>query len=90
LRGIFASHVMTSNYSFLKNADTSFIAKMSIYEFDAIIQFMGNIPDFASFPVGFLFAVALILFTVGLSSLVMIPIFATSISLLFYFDYKLM
>ena len=90
LRGIFFSHIITSNYSFLRNVDTSFIAKMSIYEFDAIILFIGNIPKMTSFPIPFLLTVALIVLQVGLVSLVMVPIFAITGILLAILDHRLL
>ena len=90
LRGIFYSHIMTANYSFLKTVDTSFIAKMSIYEFDAIIKFMGNIPNFASFPFTFILSVSLIVNQVGSSSLVMLIVFLLASMFLAYLDHKML
>lgn len=76
LRGIFASHILTSNYTFLKSADSSFIAKISVYDFDAITSFLGNIPNFAAFPVAFFISLPLIVFKViGFNSLIMVPVF---------------
>lgn len=90
LRGIFYSHIMTANYSFLKNADTSFIAKMSIYEFDAIIKFMGNIPKIASFPITFSLVLTLIILQVGSSSLVLLVVFVLASLFLAYLDHKML
>lgn len=81
---------MTANYKFLKNVDTRFIAKMSIYEFDAIIKFMGNIPNFASFPFAFLLTLALIVNQVGSSSLILLPVFAITSIILAWLDHKML
>lgn len=90
LRGIFYSHIMTANFSFLKNADTSFIAKMSIYEFDAIIKFMGNIPNIASFPVTFSLVLTLIILRVGSSSMFLLVVFVVAALFLAYLDHKML
>jgi len=90
LRGVFFSHIMTANYSFLRNIDTSFIAKMTIYEFEAIIQFIGNIYNFVSFPFTFILAVVLIVSQVGESSLSILVIFTLVSLLLGYLEHKIM
>lgn len=66
---------MTANYTFLRNVDASFIAKMSIYEFDAIVRFIANIPNMASFPLPFILSVVLIVLQVGTVSLITVPLF---------------
>lgn len=90
LRGIFFSHLVTSNYSFLQNVNGSFIAKMTIFEFDAIESFIGNIPNFASFPFTFVLAVTLIVLEVGTSSLVMLIAFLAASGVLLYLDRRML
>lgn len=75
LRGIFYSHILTSNYSFLKNVDASFISKMSVSEFDSIIKFMSNVPRMIAFPFPFMLTVLLIVLQVGKVSLVVLVTF---------------
>lgn len=81
---------MTANYKFLKNVDTRFIAKMSIYEFDAITKFMGNIPNFASFPFAFGLTLILIVYQVGSSSLILLPVFLITSMILAWLDHKML
>lgn len=82
LRGIFFSHLITANYSFLKNVDVSFIAKMSIYEFDAIINFVGSVPEFLSFPITFTITMVLIILQVGKVTVSMAGLFMVAIIIL--------
>jgi len=65
LRGIFYSHVITANYSFLKHGDTKFIARMSMYEFDAIVDFIGDIPNLLAFPFTLIMVIFLIVSKLG-------------------------
>jgi ABC-type bacteriocin/lantibiotic exporter with double-glycine peptidase domain len=63
---------------------------MSIYEFDAIIKFMGNIPNFASFPFAFGLTLILIVNQVGSSSLVLLPVFLVTSIILALLDHKML
>lgn len=50
LRGIVLSHIISSNYNFLKIADSSFVSKIADNELREVRVFIQNIPIFLGFP----------------------------------------
>ena len=90
LRGIFFSHIMTSNYSFLRNVDPGFIAKMVLFEFESITNFIGSVPSFVSFPFTFSVIVALIVWQVGFWSLwIMVGVFFFNLIILIFINHRM-
>lgn len=75
LRAMFYDKIEKSNISFLANADTTVISKITMFEITKISSFVGKVPDVVGFPVTVALSCAVLVYRVSWRTLVMILIF---------------
>lgn len=69
LRALLFLKIKNSNISFLKNADNSVVAKMTLFDFEIIVGYVGKLPDLFSFPIIFIMSVGVMVYFVGITAL---------------------
>lgn len=84
LRYLLFQKMVQANISFLRNADNSLVTRMSIFKFEAIVQFLGKIPDLFAFPIILILSVIVILTYVSFTALISFLIFCLTSLVLVY------
>ena len=75
LRTLLFQKLRSSNLSFLKNADSSIIAKMILFDFNIILGYVGKLPDLISFPVILVLSISAMIYFVGWTALGSLVVF---------------
>lgn len=75
LRTLFYDKIINSNISFLENADSSIIAKITLFEINKISDFVGKVPDVVSFPATLTMSAIAMVYFISWTTLIMLVIF---------------
>ena len=75
LRGVIFDKIISSNITFLRNADTSLITKIAIFQFDTMLEFIGSVPEIISFPLMLVLSFILISLSISYNALISLFVF---------------
>ena len=75
LRALLFNKLRHSSYAFLKTADSSVIAKITLFDFNTILSFIGSIPNLFSFPIIFVLSTIVMINFVSVSAAVTFILF---------------
>lgn len=75
LRALLFNKLRNSSHAFLKTADSSVIAKITLFDFNTILKFIGNLPNLFSFPIIFILSISVMIYFVSFSAAVIFGVF---------------